>query len=60
MDKRANNPEFWDDIFIEVDKCLWAILEEFQNWIEWDWDIDPEVINNLVHALGNIGKEKNN
>jgi len=57
MDRRANNPEFWDDVFIEVDKCLWAMLEEFQNWVE-TWDIDPELITNLVHTLENIGKEK--
>jgi hypothetical protein len=57
MDRRANNPEFWDDVFIEVDKCLWAMLEEFQNWVE-TWDIDSELITNLVHTLENIGKEK--
>lgn len=48
-----NNSEFWTNIFSEVDKCLGAILEAFQEWAD-TWNINSEAVSKLVHKLENI------
>lgn len=54
MDKWTET-EFWPNIFNDVDKCLWAILEEFQKWAE-TWKIDSIKMSQLVEKLTEIGK----